>query len=85
MAKLGVQGDSAGGATTSPQSFVKINGKEVLVSGTSVANHGDSPHNNAKINKGNFFFKINGDAVLVDGDTATCGHSLVASGFVNVG
>lgn len=85
MAKLGVQEDSAGGATTSTQSFVKVNGKEVLVSGASVENHGDSPHNSAKINKGNFFFKINGDAVLVDGDVATCGHSVVATGFVTVG
>lgn len=87
MALIGLTGHLAIGAATSPQSFVKVGGVNVLVNGSTVANHAPGGiHNGATFIKPASFFRINGQAVIVAGDLATCAHPLVVpSGFVDVG
>lgn len=86
---IGLSGDTVAttfgtpsGAATSLQSFCTVNGVPVLVSGSTVANH--NLHVGATLVKPSFFFTINGAAVMVNGDVATCGDNLEASGTVQV-
>lgn len=85
MALIGVNGNVAGGAATSPQSFCRVDGVPVLTNVSTVASHGDPPHATATLTKAGYFFRINNQSVLVNGNLATCGDALVATGFVNVG
>lgn len=77
--------DTAGGDLISSQSTVFANGQAVITDADSIVNHGDNPHNNAKItaNSNNVF--VGGKAVCNAGDVATCGHVATGSSNVNVG
>jgi uncharacterized Zn-binding protein involved in type VI secretion len=79
------KGDSAGGALKSSQSTVKANGKNIIVDGDDVKNHGDSPHNAATITAGSNNVFIGGVAVANSGDEATCEHVGSSSSNVKVG
>lgn len=78
MPGVGIQGQStAGGAITSSQSSFTVGGQAVLVSGSSIANHGDRPHRNATVSSGSGWMSWNGVPVAREGDSATCGHTVV--------
>lgn len=67
---------TAGGLITgSPQTGFIVDGYAVAVDGSSIASHGDSPHNAAVTANGQPRFRIDGIPVNRDGDIATCGHS----------
>ena len=79
-------GDSAGGALSASQTKVKANGKLIIVDGDSVAPHGLSPHDSAKISAGpGMKVKIGGVKVCNSGDFASCGHSASSGSNVKVG
>ena len=78
-------GDTAGGSISSSQTTVKANGKNIIVNGDAVDNHGDSPHNAATMTAGSNNVFIGGTAVVNAGDSASCGHTSSGSGNVNVG
>lgn len=83
MPKVAVNLDIAGGATHSTQTFATDTSKAIITEGDVVEAH-PFLHGTATFVKPDFFFKINGKSVIINGDAATCGHTIVASGFVNV-
>lgn len=87
MPGVSTNADTAGGALTSLQSTVKINGQAVVVSGSAVAAHGSAPHIAQTISSGTqSTVKINGIDIVVAGDTADiCGHVATGSGTVSIG
>ena len=87
MAGVSTNADTAGGALTSLQSTVSINGQAVVVSGSAVAGHGDFPHTPQTISSGTqSTVSINGIDVVVVGDAAdVCGEVATGSGTVSIG
>lgn len=88
---IGINGDTVAtaiiggaptGAVTSLQTFCKVDGVPVLVHGSTVVAH--NLHGAATMIKPSSFFRIGGAGVVVNGDLATCGDNLEASGFVQV-
>lgn len=75
------QGDpnNAGGAITGGIGSVRVNGKPVAVSGSTVAPHSPygkkhPPHGRATTTGGSSSVKAAGIPINVDGDSDTCGH-----------
>ena len=65
----------AGGVHLTPaQDFVFIEDRLVTLVGTRVADHGDSPHNNARTANATSHVTIEGVRISRDGEPATCGH-----------
>ena len=86
MAQIAIEENLAGGEVTSQgQDFVTVNGALVIVSGDPVASHGAGDHASASMSKEEYFFTINDIPVIIHGDSATCGHTITATGFVDVG
>lgn len=91
MAKVQRVGDqdSGGGKITQGENSVRVNGKPIAVTNTTVTNHpnGKPPHSNAKTKAGlNSTVKANGKLIVVTGDTDTCGHKRQGgSPNVNIG
>lgn len=87
MAGVSTNADTAGGALTSLQSTVTINGQPVVVSGSAVAAHGGGVHAAQTISSGTqSTVSINGVDVVVVGDTAdVCGEVATGSGTVSIG
>lgn len=87
MAGVSTNADTAGGALTSLQGTVSINGQAVVVSGSAVAAHGIPPHIAQTISSGlNSTVSINGIDIVVAGDTAdVCGDAATGSGTVSIG
>ena len=87
MAGVSTNADTAGGALTSLQSTVSINGQPVVVSGSAVAAHGSAPHLAQTISSGTqSTVSINGIDVVVVGDAAdVCGEVATGSGTVSIG
>lgn len=87
MPGVSTNADTAGGALTSLQSTVTINGQPVVVSGSAVAGHGVFPHIPQTISSGlQSTVSINGIDVVVAGDTADiCGEPATGSGTVSIG
>jgi uncharacterized Zn-binding protein involved in type VI secretion len=71
--------NSAGGATLSGQNNFKVNSKQAVVNGTSVAKHKPCPkvsiHCNATTKGGTGSFIINNIPANVIGNSDSCGHS----------
>lgn len=71
--------------------FVTVQGRMVVRNGDVAATHTDNiptvpvVHPGATMLTTTPWFTIAGVPVIVDGDNATCGHSIVATGFVQVG
>lgn len=77
--------DSAGGlVTSSPQTFVRVEGELAAVAGAAIAPHGGPPHAVATLPTGSSFLSINGIPVVLAGMTATCGHVPSGSSFALV-
>ena len=79
-----------GAVTSSPQSWVTVDGNAVVVRGSRVARHPPCPqviiHCNASTSGGSSLVSIDGIPVNRDGDTASCGHSLTGGrSWVDVG
>lgn len=74
--------DLAGGKMIPSQSTVFFNGKEVIVSGDSIEDHGF--HTNATVS-GSSTVKIGGKSVVKTDDVATCGHVASGSSTVIIG
>lgn len=87
MPGVTTEADTAGGALTSLQSTVKINGSAIVVSGSAVAAHGAAPHIAQTISSGlQSTVSINGIDIVVAGDTAdVCGDPATGSGTVSIG
>lgn len=87
MPGVSTNADTAGGALTSLQSTVTINGQPVVVSGSAVAGHGVFPHIPQTITASlNTKVSINGINIVVAGDTADiCGDVATGSGTVSIG
>jgi uncharacterized Zn-binding protein involved in type VI secretion len=87
MAGVSTNADTAGGALTSLQSTVTINGQPVVVSGSAVAAHGLPPHIAQTISSGTqSTVSINGIDIVVVGDAAdVCGDGATGSGTVSIG
>lgn len=87
MAGVTTEADTAGGALTSLQSTVTINGSAVVVSGSAVAAHGIAPHLAQTISSGTQNkVSINGIDIVVVGDTAdVCGDPATGSSTVSIG
>lgn len=87
MAGVSTNADTAGGALTSLQSTVSINGQPVVVSGSAVAAHGIAPHLAQTISSGTqSTVSINGIDVVVVGDAAdVCGDGATGSDTVSIG
>ena len=84
LSRTGV--DTAGGIITevlAPTVFV--NGSPVAVLGSHIANHGDSPHNNATMVQSSGSVFAHGVQVCRAGDLASCGHAATGSGDVSNG
>ena len=85
--------NSAGGVATGGVASVRVNGRPVVVNGTSVTPHpccgqrGCPPiHCSAKTSGGSATVKAGGIAINVNGNADTCGHARTAgSGDVRVG
>jgi len=78
------QGDtnSAGGAATSGVASVRVNGKPVVVNGTSVSAHAPwgkphPPHRSPTTQNGSATVRAGGIPVNRTGDADTCGHARV--------
>lgn len=95
MPKVGVVGDGVDVSpfTDSPaevsegQTFFTVNDESVLLHGYTVASHsqGSTHHTSQTLVASQDFFSVNGVAVAMDGDAATCGHQgLQASGFMTI-
>ena len=84
MSRIGVTNDYAGGKVTSAQNLVKIEQLSMLVNKSPVASHGIDEHSFATLQSSQNYVRIEGVAVCVDGDKATCGHFLTATGFVEI-
>lgn len=78
------QGDtnSAGGAATSGVTSVRVNGKPIVVNGTSVSAHAPqkppkahAPHAAASTAGGSGTVRAGGKPVVRTGDVDTCGHA----------
>lgn len=65
-------------------SFFTVEGKSVITDGATVALHGPSLHGSARFIKTGFFFQVDGQSVIIDDETATCGHTINATGFLEV-
>ncbi len=75
--------DSAVGPITStPQSFVKIDGFDVAVKGAQVGAHGGPPHDTASFTTGSSLMRINSLEVVIQGTSATCTDQATGSTFV---
>jgi uncharacterized Zn-binding protein involved in type VI secretion len=98
MANIAVDGDIVLDGLNSPvatdasgtgygQSFFKVDGKDVVIAGTNGARVPDHflLHTNVRFSKPDFFFKVNGASVIINGDAASCGHTITGTGFLNVG
>lgn len=87
MAGVSTTIDTAGGALSSLQSTVTIDGNAVVVSGSAVAAHGIAPHLAQTISSGTqSTVSINGIDIVVVGDTAdVCGEVATGSGTVTIG
>ena len=80
-----VNSDTAGGTHLGGgQDFVKIDGDLWVLKGDSVQNHGSSPHNNATMNEGSSFIKIDGVEVCREQHKATCNHASTGSSFLMI-
>ena len=79
--------DTAGGLVngSNQDGTVKCEGYEVAVHGATVASHGDSPHSSATLIASSNNVFINGKAVCVAGNLATCGHTVTGSSNSNGG
>ena len=78
------QGDtnSAGGAATSGVASVRVNGKPVVVNGTSVSAHAPwgrphPPHAGPTTTGGSATVRAGGKPVVRTGNVDTCGHARV--------
>ena len=87
MAGVATNADTAGGALTSLQSTVTIDGQDVVVSGSAVAGHAVAPHLPQTISSGTqSTVTINGIGIVVVGDGAdVCGEITTGSGTVSIG
>jgi len=75
--------DTAGGQITgnlAPSVFV--DNKPIAVKNATIASHGNSPHNTAKMSGSSSSVYANGILVCRAGDAATCGH--LATGSTDV-
>jgi uncharacterized Zn-binding protein involved in type VI secretion len=65
---------------------VYITGLNISLDGDYVLTHGISPHDNASIiSTNNSTVFIGGIKIIVNGDMATCGHSVFSSSTVSIG
>ncbi len=81
LSRVGI--DTAGGIIQQgSNTFVSIEGALVVVVGSPVASHGDSPHRNATMIQGSDFVFIEGIPVCIQGSLASCGHMATGSDFV---
>lgn len=65
-------------------SFFTVDGKSVITNGATVDSHGVFLHASAMFTKTGFFFQVDGQSVIIDDETATCGHTINATGFLEV-
>jgi uncharacterized Zn-binding protein involved in type VI secretion len=77
--------DKAGGTILVGNPFFYVDGLPVAVQGNPVENHGDSPHNNAIMEKGNPNFVLGGIPVCTIASQASCGHTPTGSSTFFVG
>jgi uncharacterized Zn-binding protein involved in type VI secretion len=83
--KVAVVGDLVGGGpllNSGGQILVRINGIFAVVPGANVTPHGPTPHDIATMLGGSLLVRSNGFPLCLNGDLATCGDFVVASGFV---
>ncbi len=78
--------DSAGGllATGGQQTVVTIDGATWAIVGQAVTDHGAGAHDAATMSTGSAFVTIDGVAVCLAGNLATCGHAATGSGPVTL-
>lgn len=66
----------AGGVITSLQNAFTVDGSPVVVLGSPVASHGDSPHRSASIINGSAWMTWDGIPVSTGENNASCGHGI---------
>ncbi len=81
MSKIGLVGVSTvggGSILTSPipQNVGEVDGKQIVGVGSTIAPHGNGPHQNATMIEGTSKFIVDGIQVCRVGDMASCGHAL---------
>ena len=84
MAKAAVIGNLAVGATTTNvvPCGLRINLVEAVLEGAVVASHPDShPAGSMTATR---FVRVNGAKLVVNGDPASCGHAIIATGFLDI-
>lgn len=70
--------------------FVKVNGQGVVLVGDSVPTHTDfapNPdiiHSGATTNSTQYYVRVNGVPIVVNGSTTSCAHTVVGTGFVDI-
>lgn len=77
--------DLAGGIIIGGSNDVFINGYGIARNGDGVASHDEPPHDAATLVAGDINVYVNGKKVIVAGDMATCGHTVIATGNVGAG
>lgn len=78
--------DKAGGFILRGIQSVQVDTLPIAYSGSPIQDHGQNEHNSAKlISNGNSGVVAENIPVCRTGDTATCGHQLIANSSVEVG
>ncbi len=77
--------DSAGGVQLNGgQGFCRINGDNIVLLGDPVQGHGNAPHASPVMVEASSFVRINGVAVCIEGNAASCGHTSTGRGFARI-
>lgn len=77
--------DTAGGIQLAGgQTFVRVEGNDVVLLGDPVQGHGPAPHAAPVMAEGSAFVRISGIPVCRAGHAATCGHTSTGSGAMRI-
>lgn len=77
--------DKAGGIILVGIQSVQVDTLPIAYSGSPIQDHGQNEHNSAKLISNGSSVVAENNPVCRTGDTATCGHQLIANSSVEVG